>query len=254
MSTWRLVYDSLDTSFVYVVRVVNGGCIARQFFDSDRSDTQTARSTTQWLLPSHKVVRGLISPAIERKKRVILRTATHFLKLKDNPFRAPDVLFLMNVMSNFYVLDPLLDARRGVYIHYSCFCLEFSKHFSCHHSLAKGIKDRIVNILLDLSFQTLGKKKRARRRIANAFLALIRQPKDSSSRGGRGFTSSQTDDSCCFLRGATNTAKYNKIVFCDGCDAGFHKKCLVPYLTKILDGYWYCLEECECMGLSLAEQ
>ena len=93
---------------MYVVREDIVRYIARMFFDSDRSDTQTARSTTRWLLPSHKVVKGLISPTTESKKREVLHTAAKFLKLNDNPSRAPDFYFLMNGMSNFYVLDPFI--------------------------------------------------------------------------------------------------------------------------------------------------
>jgi hypothetical protein len=115
-------------------------------------------------------------------------------------------------MSNFYVLDPLLDARRGDYIHYLCSCPEFSKRFSCHHSLAKGIKDRLVKIPFDRIFRTLGKKKRAKGRIANAFPARIRQPEDFSSTTGRGFASSQTDDPCCFFVVQPITQKGKKCI------------------------------------------
>jgi len=66
-------------------------------------------------------------------------------------------------------------------------------------SLAKGIKDRLAKIPLDRSFQTFGKKQRARGRIANAFPALIPQPEYSSSRSERGFTSSKTDDPPFFV-------------------------------------------------------
>ncbi len=57
---------------MYVVREDIVLSIARQFFDSDRSDTQTARGTTRWLLPSNKVVIGLISSTVESKKREVL--------------------------------------------------------------------------------------------------------------------------------------------------------------------------------------
>jgi hypothetical protein len=107
-----------------------------------------------------------------------------------------------------------------------------------------------VHIPIDRSFQSLGKKKRGRGRIAHAAPALNHQPSDPiHARPGRDFASSQTKDPCCFLCGGTNKSKCNKIVFCDGCDMGYHQRCMVPIITKIPEGEWYCSEECKCMSM-----
>ena len=52
---------------------------------------------------------------------------------------------------------------------------------------------------------------------------------------------------CCYICGKTTTSAKNDIIFCDGCDAGFHQRCLVPVLTRILSGAWYCSVECESL-------
>ena len=135
---------------------------------------------------------------------------------------------------------------------YSCTCTKYSKRGACYHSLAKGIKDGVVHIPDDRSFQSLGKKKRGRERIAHVALALCHQPTDPiHARAGCGFASSQTKDPCCLLCGGTNNSKCKKIVFCDGCDMGYHQKCMGPKITKIPEGEWYCSEECKCMGMTI---
>ncbi len=142
----------------------------------------------------------------------------------------------------------MVDGRRGDYILFSCTRPEYFKRRACHYSLAKGMKDGLVQIPVDRSFQNHGKKKRARGRIAHAAPALTRQPEDNVQiRAGRGFASPQTEDPCCFLCGGTTNSKTNKIVFCDVCDMGYHQKCVVPVLTKIPAGEWNCFDECKCM-------
>jgi len=49
--------------------------------------------------------------------------------------------------------------------------------------------------------------------------------------------------------GGAPNSKINKIVFCDGCDMGYHQKCVVPNLIEIPTGDWYCFDECKCMCL-----
>jgi hypothetical protein len=229
VSTWQLAYGALDTSFVFDVREDIVGNIARQ--------TDSAcylQSNIRWLILSHNLICGLTSPTIESKIREVMHAAAQFIKVKDNPSMATVFHVLINLVFIFCMLEPYGDARRGNFILYSCTCIEYFKRGACHHSLAKGIKDGVVHIPVDRSFQILGKKKRGRERIARVAGALCHQPSDPiHARAGCGFASSQTEYSCCFLCGETNNSKCNKIVFCDGCDMGYHQKCMGPKIINI---------------------
>mmetsp|Transcript_24324 Transcript_24324/g.40740 ORF Transcript_24324/g.40740 Transcript_24324/m.40740 type:complete len:519 (-) Transcript_24324:288-1844(-) len=44
----------------------------------------------------------------------------------------------------------------------------------------------------------------------------------------------------------------NKMLLCDGCDAGYHLHCLQPVLTAIPEGDWYCCT-CKAEGMRLPE-
>jgi len=81
-----------------------------------------------------------------------------FVKVKEDPSHATDFNFLTNMIYNFYMLQPLGEGRRGDYISFSCTCPEYSKRRACHHSQAKGMKDGLVQIPVDRSFQNVGKK------------------------------------------------------------------------------------------------
>lgn len=170
--------------------------------------------------------------------------AAKFLAFLEDPSSARDFNFVINMTNNFSILEPLAEPRG--YIHFSCTCTLYSKTAACSHSLAKGLEQSLFTIPPDRSFATLGRKKRGKGRIAKAAPALTRQPADRASQQvGRGFSSSQAEDPACFLCGNASSNQKNNIVFCDGCDCGYHQNCLNPKLKVIPVGQWFCSPECQ---------
>ena len=48
------------------------------------------------------------------------------------------------------------------------------------------------------------------------------------------------DEACCSVCNSPRIVKGNDILFCDGCDLGFHQRCLSPALTTIPEDDWFC--------------
>jgi hypothetical protein len=44
---------------------------------------------------------------------------------------------------------------------------------------------------------------------------------------------------CCACQGAISLRR-NYIVLCDGCDLGWHQKCMVPVMSRVPVGEWHC--------------
>jgi len=120
VSTWRLAYDAIDSAFIYVARKD----ILRNHSRPAFSTTTDERSHTRSLIPSLKLIYGLTSSSVEGKIREVLHATMRLVKVKEDPSRATDFNFLTNMMSNFYMLQPLGEGRRGDYILFSCTCRE----------------------------------------------------------------------------------------------------------------------------------
>ena len=201
-----------------------------------------AGAEKRWILPTTVLVASLQAPSTNAKTKEVICAAAKFLAFIDRPGSAPDFQYAINMSNNFVILEPLAKPRGK--IHFSCSCGGFARLAGCDHSLAMGIQDRLFEIPADRSFASLGKKKRGKGRIAKAAPALCRQPPDAASQHiGRGFSSSQAADAACFLCGDTKTTRKNQIVFCDGCDCGYHQKCV--NLKAIPEGEWFCSPECQ---------
>ena len=202
-------------------------------------------SEERWLVPSTALVASLDAPSTAAQQREIFSHAAKFLTFLEDPASANEFHLAINTMNNFYILEPLAEPR-GEFIHFSCTCTQYAKLAACSHSLAKGLEDQMFEVPSERSFATLGRKRRGKGRIAKAAPALTRQPVDRASQQiGRGFSSSQALDPACFLCGETRFSKKNKIIFCDGCDCGYHQNCLNPKLRHIPEGEWFCSDECE---------
>ena len=246
VATWQLAYLALETTFPFQIRE---DAVLR----ISGVKEPPASTRLNWLVPSQKLVNNLSAPTLGAKKMQVLTGAAKYLKLLEKPSIATSFDSISKMMSSFYRLEPLYPGR-GI-IHFSCSCPEYAKRAACHHALAQGIKGTLVDIPLDRSFQTLGKKKRGKGRIAKAAPALSRQPQDGAqASGASGFASSDHPDAACCLCGDTKSRKPNLIIFCDGCDEGYHQKCLVPTLAKIPDGEWYCSDECSHLAAAADAQ
>ena len=205
------------------------------------------------LMPSHGVIQSLSAPTAMAKKQQLLGLAIKFVNYLADPGSATTFNQLLNTWGSFYVLTPV-EQPRGHIIHYQCSCSTYWRSFQCAHSLALGIRFKNVAIPDDRSLKALGTKKRSRGgRYAKAKPALVRQDEpqldtDHVQHAGTAFACSQADDPCCFVCGLRRSNARNRIVYCDGCDMGFHQRCVFPVLKTIPTGSWYCSKECNDMS------
>ena len=202
-----------------------------------------------WLMPSYGLIQKLTAPTTAAKRKQLLQFAVKFVRLLCDPSTIVTFSLFVNTWKNFYVLVPqdVCDVIR-----YQCSCPMWRKTMQCPHSLALGLRNDSVAIPEDRSLVSLGRKKRGRGgRYAKAVGGLYRQ--DDEDDAGTGFACSQADDPCCFICGGRRSVVRNKIVFCDGCDLGYHQKCLVPTLLAVPVGAWYFSEECKCMNIRVQE-
>ena len=199
-----------------------------------------------WLMPSYLLMHNLSAPTATSKRKQLLGFAMQFVHVLADPKTATSFQMLLNTWKNFYILLP---NKLSDTILYACSCVQYHRHLQCSHALALGVRQDGVPVPHDRSLQALGRKKRSRGgRYAKANSALLRQDEDDflpDIDAGTAFACSQAADPCCFNCGGRKSTARNQIVFCDGCDIGYHQNCLVPHLRNIPTGIWFCKEECK---------
>ena len=208
-----------------------------------------------WLMPTYATVSALSAPTAEAKQQQLLDLATKYVQTVADPESVTNFKHLNNVWKSFYTIWP--DTYSEV-IKFRCSCPTFWRSCQCPHALALGIRHAEVVVPADRSLQSLGRKKRSRGgRYAMAKGAWERQDEaefeDQGADAGTAFACSQADDPCCYICGHRKSTAKNKIVFCDGCDLGYHQHCLQPPLKTVPDGAWFCGDECQNMNDRLAD-
>ena len=202
-----------------------------------------------YIMPTFSLIQKLTAPTAAAKRKQLLQLAVKFVRLLCDPSTFETFSLLLNTWNNFYVLIPkdVCDI-----IQYHCSCPMWRRTMQCPHALALGIRNKGVEIPVDRSIEALGRKKRGKGgRYAKAKGALQRQ--DDEEDAGTGFACSQADDPCCYICGGRKSVGRNRIIFCDGCDLGYHQKCLVPVVLSVPDGSWFCSAECKCMSMRAEE-
>ena len=203
-----------------------------------------------WLMPTYRTVSSLSAPTTVAKRKQLLGLGMKYVKGIGDPHTAASFTQLLNVWKSFYVVWP---DEYSEFIKFRCSCPTFWKSCQCPHSLAIGIKHGGVLIPEDRSLEVLGRRKRPHGgRYAKATPALVRQDAeeydDDDAGAGTAFACSQAQDPCCYICGGRKSTNRNRIVFCDGCDLGYHQKCLQPSLRTIPAGTWFCGRECEALN------
>ena len=202
-----------------------------------------------WLMPTFDLVQKLNGATAVAKKRQLLAFAVKFVTMLSDPSRFTTFGSLLNTWKSFYVLAP---KSLSSLIHFSCSCDKYWRHLQCPHTLAMGIRNNYVQIPDERSLRVLGRKKRsAGGRYALARSRLERQDEDDDANAGTTFASSQASDPCCFNCGRRNSTTKNRIVFCDGCDLGYHQLCVAPPLKNVPVGRWFCNPECAHLAARL---
>ena len=193
-----------------------------------------------WLMPSYPTMQSLCAPTAAAKKQQLLELSVKYVRMIADPGAAGNFKQLLNTWKSFHVLTP---RQAGDAVYYICNCSIFWKTSQCSHAVALGIRQKVVAIPVDRSLKALGRKKRSRGgRYAKAKSALTRQDDEEYDRqdAGTAFASSQAEDPCCYACGDRRSTVRNRIVFCDGCDFGYHQNCIIPPLRTLPAGPWYC--------------
>lgn len=137
-----------------------------------------------------------------------------------------------------FVLVTPLDAEdvKGI-IKYGCTCPEFGQYYVCPHVLAHGISIGEITVPSDRDLATIGRIPR-RGRPKRTRGALERQPNDLQ--GSTHFADVSHPNSACAECYNTHSTNRNPIIYCDTCNLGWHKKCIVPTLDRVPRGEWHC--------------
>ena len=200
-----------------------------------------------WLIPSFSLMSTLSAPTAAGKMKQVLTLAIHFLHMLRSPSTTGSFARLVKTWKHFHVLHPKADSP----LHYECTCPAYWRSLQCPHIVAIAIRAKKIIVPVDRSLHVLGRQRRPRGgRYAKAARALVRQDalEEEEEDAGTAFACSQAKDPCCYFCGSRSSTARNRIIFCDGCDLGYHQKCLQPTMKKIPDGDWYCSEECTCLG------
>jgi hypothetical protein len=191
------------------------------------------------LIPHRCVVEGMSHLTTKQRQEHVLKAATACMKaILAIEVESKGFDDLNGIATSFVYVQPLPEAQRREYIHFECSCPDFCQYFVCHHVLAWGLSQKIIEVPANRLMTSIGRVP-MRGRPRNAPSALERLPHEDASRFPH-FASADHPNAACLSCLSTISTDANPILFCDKCNKGYHKQC--AGVRRIPTGSWYCME------------
>lgn len=186
------------------------------------------------LIPHRRLFQGM--PKLDLKRRVVQAATASLKAMLAIDVDGENFDNLNGLATSFVYVKPLPEAQQREYIHFECSCPDFYQYFICHHVLAWGLYQKIIDVPLNRLMSNIGRVP-MRGRPRNAPSALVRLPQEDASRFAH-FASADHPDAACMKCLSTISTDTNPILFCDNCNRGYHKRC--EGIGRIPAGAWVC--------------